>query len=281
MVEIFKNRKLVIATKHEKEKAIAPVFAIELGLECYVPNDFDTDILGTFSGEIERKSDPVTTVRQKCLMAMEKYNSDLGIASEGSFGAHPTVYFATADDEILIFIDKKNNLEIIVREISTSTNFNGKTINNERDLLEFASKVNFPTHGLILSKSREAKDDIAKGIIDFDALLKTYHHLFKQYGTVYAETDMRAMYNPMRMAVIALAAKKLVEKIKSCCPSCKTPGFDVTDYREGLDCALCSMPTRSVKSLIYSCLKCNYSKEELYPNNKTSEDPMFCDFCNP
>jgi hypothetical protein len=29
MVEIFKNRKLVIATKHEKEKAITPVFAKE------------------------------------------------------------------------------------------------------------------------------------------------------------------------------------------------------------------------------------------------------------
>ncbi len=154
MVEIFKNRKLIIATKHEKEAVIAPILTKELLEECFVPNDFDTDVLGTFIGEIERKLDPLSTVRQKCLMAMEKYNSDLGIASEGSFGAHPTVYFASADDEILIFIDKKNNLEIIVREISTSTNFNGKTIHNERDLLEFASKNNFPSHGLILRKSR-------------------------------------------------------------------------------------------------------------------------------
>ena len=156
-----------------------------------------------------------------------------------------------------------------------------KTINNERDLLEFANKVNFPSHGLILRKDSGANDEIIKGIIDFDALLKTYHHLFKQFGTVYAETDIRAMYNPMRMAAIEIAAKKLVEKIKSSCPSCKTPGFDVTDYKEGLECSLCSMPTQAVKSLIYSCLKCNYSKEALYPNNKTSEDPMFCDFCNP
>ncbi len=56
-------------------------------------------------------------------------------------------------------------------------------------------------------ENREAKDDIPKGIIDFDALLKTYHHLFKQFGTVYAETDMRALFNPTRMAVIEIAAK--------------------------------------------------------------------------
>jgi hypothetical protein len=281
MIEIFKNRKLIIATKHEKESVIAPILTKELLVECYVPNNFDTDVLGTFSGEIERKLDPLSTVRQKCLMAMDTYNCDLGIASEGSFGAHPKVYFAIADDEILIFIDKKNNLEIIVREISTSTNFNGKTINNERDLLEFAYKVNFPTHGLILRKDSAANDDIVKGIRDKDALIKAYHQLFEKYGTVYAETDMRAMHNPTRMAIIEIAAIKLVKKLKSCCPVCKTPGFDVTDYREGLECSLCSMPTKSVKSLIYSCLKCNYIKEELYPNNKTSEDPMFCDFCNP
>ena len=243
MVEIFKNRKLLIATKHEKEKVIAPILSKELTVESFVPNDFDTDIFWTFSGEIEWESDPITTVRQKCLMAMEKYNSDLGIASEGSFGAHPTVYFATVDDEILIFIDKKNNLEFIVQEISTSTNFNGKTIHNERDLLEFANKVNFPSHGLILRKSKDTSQDIQKGITNKEALLNAYHQLIARHGTVYAETDMRAMYNPMRMAVIEIAAKKLVDKIKSSCTSCKTLGFDVTDYKDGFECSLCSMPT--------------------------------------
>ena len=139
MQDIFKNRKLIIATKHQKERVIAPILTEALGVECFVPDNFDTDLLGTFSGEIERKSDPVSTLRQKCLMAMEMYNCDLGLASEGSFGAHPTVYFATADDELLIFIDKKNNLEIIVREISTVTNFNAREIENTRQLIDFAS----------------------------------------------------------------------------------------------------------------------------------------------
>jgi hypothetical protein len=281
MQAIFKDRKLIIATKHHKEMVIAPILTEALGVDCSVPDNFDTDLLGTFSGEIERKSDPISTVRQKCLMAMEQNNCDLGLASEGSFGAHPTVYFATANEELLIFIDKKNNLEVIVREISTATNFNAKEIQNTRDLLDFADKAYFPSHSLILRKSKDENLDIIKGISDKESLLKAYSYLFEKYGTVYVETDMRAMYNPMRMAVIEGAAKKLVEKINSLCPSCQTPGFDITDFKEGLECSLCYMPTQSIKSLIYSCQHCKYTKEEMYPKNKTSEDPMYCDFCNP
>jgi hypothetical protein len=32
---------------------------------------------------------------------------DLGVASEGSFGSHPSIFIASADDEFLIFIDTK------------------------------------------------------------------------------------------------------------------------------------------------------------------------------
>lgn len=31
----------------------------------------------------------------------------LGIASEGSFGPHPSMFFISADDEFLIYMDKK------------------------------------------------------------------------------------------------------------------------------------------------------------------------------
>jgi hypothetical protein len=278
---MFKDRKLIIATKHHKESVISPIFENEFGVKCFVPEDFDTDHFGTFSGEIERKLDPLSTLRQKCLRAMEIYNCDLGIASEGSFGAHPSVYFALANEELLIFVDKKNNLEIIVREISSATNFNGKDIENERDLLNFAEKVNFPSHGIMLRKAKDEFTNIIKGICDRQTLLHAYKELYEKYGKVYAETDMRALYNPMRMSVIESAAIKLKDKIKSCCPVCNVAGFAVTDYRTGLECSLCSMPTQSIKSLIYSCQHCNYCKEEFYPKNKTAEDPMFCDFCNP
>jgi hypothetical protein len=105
--------------------------------------------------------------------------------------------------------------------------------------------------------------------------------MHEKFKTVYAETDMRAMNNPSRMNVIKNAAKKLVIKIDSCCPQCNIPGFGITAAKKGLACSLCGSPTNSTLSFIYSCQKCNFQKEEMYPHKKTTEEPMYCDFCNP
>lgn len=92
---------------------------------------------------------------------------------------------------------------------------------------------------------------------------------------------MRAMYNPTRMAVIEKAAQKLADKINSNCPQCSHPGFSVTEVKPGLPCNLCGSTTRSTLSYIFTCQKCSFNKEQMYPHNKTLEDPMFCDYCNP
>lgn len=278
---MFKGRNLLIATKHEKEKVIAPILEKELGVKCFLVSDLDTDKLGTFTGEVERKDDPITTAREKCLMAMELANCDLAIASEGSFGAHPTIFFAHADDEFLLFVDKKNDIEISARELSLETNFNGSEIKSEKELQEFAANSSFPSHGLILRKSKDDLGDIVKGITNDELLNKAFYTLISKYGAAYVETDMRAMYNPTRMKVIEKAAYKLVDKIKSLCPKCETPGFGIMDRKEGLPCQQCHFPTRSTLSYSYSCQKCSYKKEEKYPNGKQTEDPMYCDICNP
>jgi hypothetical protein len=127
-MKLFNNRAVLIATKHHKEKVIAPLLQAHFNMTTAVPPDFDTDNFGTFSGEIERKNGALETLRQKCVAAMNQYGYDLGIASEGSFGPHPTLFFGHADDELLVIIDKKNNLEIIAREVSLDTNFNSETI---------------------------------------------------------------------------------------------------------------------------------------------------------
>ena len=280
-MKVFSKRKLVIATKHQKEKVIAPLFEKELGVKCFAPENFDTDLLGTFTGEIERKYDPITTLKNKCLQAMELTNCDLGIASEGSFGSHPVIFFAHADDEFLIFIDKKNNLEIIERELSTNTNFNGSEVKTEKQLSDFANSVNFPSHALILRKVKDDNSEIFKGITNWEVLKKSFQQLIEKYGSAYAETDMRALYNPTRMEVIEKAAIKLVKKIKSLCPNCSTPGFGITEAKQGLPCSLCGFTTRSTLSYIYECKKCAFQKEEKFPHDKTEEDPMYCDICNP
>jgi hypothetical protein len=278
--KIFEGRRLLIATKHKKESVIAPILEKELGVNCFV-TAIDTDRFGTFTGDIARKEDSISTARNKCLLAMEIENCDLVLASEGSFGAHPTLFFANADEEILLFIDKKNDLEIIVKELSLETNFNGSEIKTIKELKEFVENSKFPTHGIILRNEKNDAIDIEKGITDLDHLYKTFKYLISKYGSAFIETDMRAMYNPTRMKVIEKATYKLAQKINSLCPKCSNPGFGIIHSKSGLPCNLCNFPTQSTFSHIYSCQKCNYIKEDFYPNGRENEDPMFCDICNP
>jgi hypothetical protein len=278
---MFLGRKLFIATKHKKETVIAPIIEEALGVICYTNTNFDTDILGTFCGEIDRTEDPLTTARNKCLLGMEYSNADLGIASEGSFGALPNAFFVQANEEILIFIDKINQLEIVVKEVSLTTNFNGSVIKSEQELISFAQKAKFPKHGLIAKKNQEDTSDMVKGIQSWEHLMETYKIFMSQYQSFYVETDMRALYNPTRMNVIEKAAKKLVTKINTFCPACNTPGFGISKSKSGLPCAVCNAPTQSLLSHLHSCQKCNYTHEEMYPNGMLKQEPMYCDYCNP
>jgi hypothetical protein len=83
------------------------------------------------------------------------------------------------------------------------------------------------------------------------------------------------------MKVIAEVTEKLIKKIQSTCPNCSIPGFGITDAKVGLPCQQCNLPTKSTLSYIYACLACGHQEEKKHPHAKTSEDPMYCDFCNP
>ncbi len=279
--DFFCNRQFVIASMHGKEKAMVPILEQFPGLRCIVPQDYNTDVFGTFSGEVERKDDPITTLRHKCLLAMDTYQCDLGIASEGSFGPHPSSPFLKADDELVMLIDRQHNLEIVAREISTQTNFDAKEVSTENELSAFARSCMFPSHGLILSDREENPSIIFKGINHWDALMERFREIKSSTSAVYAQTDMRAMHNPTRMQVIQKAAEKLAEKMNALCPQCHTPGYDVMEVRTGLPCNWCGMPTRSTLSHIYGCKKCGYRSVVNFPYSKTTEDPMYCDQCNP
>lgn len=281
MNDLFKGRTLLIATNHKKEQVLAPILEEKLGVKCVVSNYFNTDQFGTFSGEVERKDDPKTTVKKKCLTAMSIENIDLAVASEGSFGSHPYSFFTSANEEWIVLIDLKNGLEIYAREISTETNFNGTKIESEMELLAFAKQVQFPSHALIIKDKKEGATFFAKGIVDEKVLIDTFHFYQSHYSQVYVETDMRAMHNPMRMKVIENTVHKLIDKINSCCPICSVPGFDVVKVIDGLPCQICHLPTNSTLSHIYACLKCGYSEEKKFPYSKEFEEPMYCNYCNP
>lgn len=278
---IFNNRKIIIANKHKKEQVIAPLLKKHFNMECFVPPNYNTDELGTFTGEIPRAENPVDVLRKKCLDAMNTYGYDIGIASEGSFGPHPHYYFLPGDDEMLILIDKKYDLELKVKLLSLDTNFRGKNISSYNELKSFAMDVKFPTHGLIFRDKQDSNNKIVKGIKDWYTLKDQYLYFAKNYSSVFVETDMRAMHNPTRMKVIRETMLKLIKLMNHQCPNCQIPGFDVKEVIHGLACSQCKLPTKSTHSYVYKCEQCNYKKTLEYPLGKINEDPRFCDYCNP
>ena len=274
----FNGRKVVIATKHQKEQVIGPALQEAFGMEYVVSEKLDTDLLGTFTGEVERVLTPVEAARQKCILALAECDAEFAIGSEGSFGPHPTLYFLPADEEILLLVDRKRELEIVVKHTSLQTNYASFELDTEQDLSDFLQQIKFPSHGVHV-KSPEAY--VAKGIRSEDRLNQAIQEAVNRFGTYTLETDMRAMNNPTRMSVIQELTEKLVKKMRSSCPTCQRPGFSPTDVIRGLVCSCCSLPTKSIKSLIYSCEGCHYTTCVDFPDSKTTEDPMFCDFCNP
>ena len=278
---MFTGRRLLIATKHKKEMVLSPLLETALGVRCFIDDRLDTDLLGTFSGEKERIDDPLTTARIKCEWGMALTGCDLVVASEGSFGAHPSLVFVPGNDEIILLVDKKNNIEIIGRAISTETNFGGTVVSTIDELKEFARRVQFPSHALIVRAAEKDNSNITKAITSWPQLERCVSDLIEKQGTAFVETDMRALYNPSRMKVIEQAANRLIEKVASCCPACGCPGFSVTKADPGLPCQLCGSPTQSTLSHLYQCQRCEFEKKEVFPKGKQTEDPMYCDICNP
>lgn len=278
--EIFHHRKIVIATMHRKEEVIAPLLLTHLQVHPRVPENFDTDRFGTFSGEVERKLDPLSTAREKCRMAMQASGCDLAVASEGSFGMHPAAFFIPCNEEWVLLVDAVSQLEIVARVLSADTNFSGQWVHSSEELEKFARQAGFPEHGLILRNAKDETAFLKKGITTWKNLEAHFSEALKLFDGAYVETDMRALYNPKRMEVIRQATEKLVKRTLTSCPHCDTPGFGITGAEPGLPCWFCGLPTKSTLHHVYSCNCCGFSEKIKNPV-KTEEEPTFCDYCNP
>lgn len=278
---MFQGRKLIIATKHQKEKIIAPILEQVIDVEALLVENFDSDLFGTFSGEIKRIEDALSTARNKCNHALAISGHDLAIASEGSFGAHPSLFFSIANEEIVLLVDKKNKCEFFERVISFQTNSNAASINSIEALKQFAKKAMFPSHGLILRKEKEDYSRVESVISSWKKLYRVYDSFKKEKDTVWVETDMRAHVNPTRNEVIKQVVLKLADRLQNKCPKCDFPGFGHTKSVAGLPCQICSKPTQSILNHQHSCSSCHHAVAFYYPNNKKREDPMYCDYCNP
>ena len=262
-MDIFKGRKIVIATMHGKEKVIAPLLEKELGVEIIVPKNFNSDQFGTFTRDIKRVGSQLEAARAKVYKAMRIADVDLGISSEGSFGEHPSVAFVQSNIELLLFVDIKNGYEILGHHRTLKINMDRRYVSSVEEAMDFANKIGFPETGIIVRKSEHELTDIYKEIKTQEDFVKKVNKILSLPFTkkVFLETDMRAHRNPTRMKAIKNATLDLLKNITAMCPKCGAPGFVVVDFEKGLKCSLCGVPTELPIKDIYQCSKCDYQEK--------------------
>lgn len=275
----------VLATMHRKEEAIAPLFQQELNINVVVPVEFDTDQFGTFTRDIDRAGTQIEAARIKAKQAIAVTGETLAIASEGAFFPHPVFPGIACSREIVLLLDANSGLEVIGSEFSQNTNFAHTTARSVEDALEFANRVGFPQHGLVVMPHRDCRDQscMFRGIQTFDKLLQVVELTLRHSpdAVAHLETDMRAFCNPTRMQVIQQATQNLIDKIQQTCPACHCPGFDIVDQKQGLPCALCHLPTPLIRAATYRCQACHFQQDVPFPKGIKAADPGQCLHCNP
>ena len=280
----YQGRKVALATKHQKEQVLGPPLRAAVGLEMCVPDDLDTDLLGTFSGEVDRHGTPREVALRKARLGMNAAGLTLGLASEGSFGPHPQLLLVPADHELLAFVDDEGGIEVVEQILSSKTNFAHDAAKTVDDLKEFFVRARFPSHGLIVRPNSGLQPGLLfKGITKFDALKEALEQCASASadGLAHVETDMRAHMNPTRRQVLREVATGLGRRLATLCPECGAPGWGLVDVVRGLPCEWCGGETDFVRTEIHGCPRCK--NRESYPRSDGLRvaSPGNCPWCNP
>jgi hypothetical protein len=249
-MNIFKNRKCLIATMHEKEKVIAPVLEGKFGLKCYTTNQINTDKFGTFSREIPRRKNQIRTLKDKIDFAYKVTGETLIIANEGSYSPDPQLSMITINTEMLMLKDFKNNLSYTYAFSTNNANLARKEIEYAEEGVEFAIRNGFPAQGMILYRERKFRKPkiIVKGITNEDLLWEILQSELKS-GKLFIENDLRAMLNPTRMENIKIATQNFATELEKTCPLCGNPGFSNDLINFGIN-------TSKNNASIITCQKC-------------------------
>ncbi|PZO46779.1 MAG: hypothetical protein DCF16_18595 [Alphaproteobacteria bacterium] len=281
------GRRVVLASMHGKEAAIAAPFMTALGLELITAPGIDTDLLGTFSGEIERIGSMLDVAERKARVGMAAAGCDLGLASEGSFGPHPQMPFLPAGRELLTFVDEGRAL-CISEALITETNYACASARETSELQEFLIRIGFPSHAVVVSPQRASRTLLAgaplfKGVKDLGALTRAVAVCAKAAddGTAFVETDMRAHMNPTRMQSLRPLADRLAQRLAHLCPDCHAPGYGRVDVVQGLPCSDCGAPTAWTHLDVYGCMGCGMREHRPRADGLLTIEPVNCPACNP
>lgn len=265
---------------HGKQAVLVPPLVRELAITPIVPTGFDTDAFGTFTGDIARVGTALDAARRKARAAMACCGTRTAVASEGSFGPHPSMPLLPLAAELVVLLDDELGLEIIAEDTSIETNFAGQQVVDARGALDFAARVQFPSHQLTLLAAGTPAATV-RGIADAERLGTEVERLLRDHGPVTVQTDMRADRNPTRMRAIARAAERLALRAATRCVACAWPGYGLVGLERGLPCEDCGEPSELVRFELHGCARCGERTKRPRGDSRTHCSPGECQWCNP
>jgi hypothetical protein len=274
--------RVALATMHAKERAIEKPLRQRLAITVEVASGINTDLFGTFTGEIPRSGNMVEAARGKALAAIAATGLPYGIGSEGAFGPHPAVPFLSSAIELIEFIDRQRNLEVRESLRTSCTNFSSIVCGPNDDLKPFWEAARFPSHALVIAPNTAQEEPLYwKGVLDVGVVATATREACacSADGLARITTDMRAHVNPTRMAVLRRLARRLAARLATLCPACRMPGFGERDIERGLPCFDCGSPTDLPSRYIERCVACAFVRYS--PTPAQMADPGQCSVCNP
>lgn len=279
--QLYRGARIALLTQHGKERVLAPLFASELDATLVVEGGFDTDALGTFTREVPREGTQLEAARRKAEIAIERSGAEIGLGSEGAFVPGP-FGLGSWNIEALVLVDRVRGIEIIGRAGAAGRHLHA-SVATLAELVAFATRAGFPEHGLVLRPNDERDPRVVKGINTQAALVRAFEQVVREAtgGVVFVENDLRAHFNPTRMASIGEAGRDLVARMKCACPACGLPGFGAVGQVPGLPCRDCGAPTRHPVAEEFGCVRCEHREERPLRDAAESADPSVCDYCNP
>ncbi len=215
---------------------------------------------------------------------MQAARVSLGVASEGSFGPHPTFFFIPGGIEVMAFVDDDAGFSVTESLVAEKTNYAHCEARDCTEIADWLTGVKFPSHALIARpKSDPRGAQLVKGIRTIAQLEEAVSQASRlsEDGLALIETDMRAQLNPMRMTAIRKLAFRLARRMAAACPGCGLPGWGRTRIVSGLPCESCGAQTEMVLREVFSCVMCSCEKEEPRSDGLRFAPTQYCEFCNP
>lgn len=213
---------ILIATMHGKEAVLAPALA-DLGFHVLLPDGYDTDALGTFSGDVRRPGTAVEAALEKARRACDVTGIPRAIASEGSYRPCQKSFPGARNAELLAFVDREAGVEFVECMTDVPTRLVQGRVRPDLDdpaVQALLGSMDWPATRAMVTPADPGLGvmpaHVYKGIDTAESLATALRSCaaLSDDGCAHLETDLRAHMNPSRMASVALVGQRLCMRLQ-------------------------------------------------------------------